>query len=334
MTDQFRWGILGTGNIASQFAEDLKALPDHELVSVGSRSVDRAIAFCERFGGAAVDSYDSVLDDPGIDAIYISLPNTLHAQWSRSALSAGHHVLCEKPLATSVAEARSMFAAAKKADRLLVEAFMYRCHPQTLAVLEAVRRGDIGQVTHIRTSFLYRTNTIDGNIRFDPDMAGGALMDVGCYCLDFSMLVGGAPIGRLHPIRREHERGVDVMTSAVAELANGVQASFVCGMDTHSDNAARISGTEGFLHISVPWKPRPDTAGYTLARGVPPRQDLASGEKPVAPKPEFFKVQSSLPLFALEARAFARAARGETEPFMTEADSIRLAQSLEAGRTS
>lgn len=334
MSDRFRWGVLGTGNIASQFAADLAALPRHELACAGSRSLATAAAFCDRFGGAPLGSYDAVLERSGLDAVYISLPNTMHARWSIKALSAGHPVLCEKPLAVSRGEAGSMFAAARKADRLLVEAFMYRCHPQTLGVLEAIRRGDIGRVTHVRTSFLYRTNKIEGNIRFDREMAGGALMDVGCYCLDFSMFVGGAGIERLHVVRREHERGVDVMSSGVAELSNGVHASFVCGMDTHSDNTARISGTEGYIQVSVPWKPRNDTAGYTLARGTPPRQDLAPGQKALAPPPESIPTPSPLPVYALEAEAFARAVRGEAEPFMAEQDSLRLAAALEVGRVS
>ncbi|MEM7808912.1 MAG: Gfo/Idh/MocA family oxidoreductase, partial [Planctomycetota bacterium] len=127
----FRWGVLGTGNIARQFCRDLQALPGHELRLVGSRSGNRAADFAREFGGTAADGYHGVLDDPGVDAIYVSLPNTLHAEWTINALGEGRHVLCEKPLATSTAEAEAMFAAAEKADRHLVEAFMYRCHPQT-----------------------------------------------------------------------------------------------------------------------------------------------------------------------------------------------------------
>ena len=121
---------------------------------------ERAADFCQEHGGIAADGYDALLDDVGLDGIYLSLPNTLHAEWSVKALKCGHNVLCEKPLATSAAEAETMFAAAKKAKKTLVEAFMYRCHPQTKAVVSAVREGKIGRLTHVRASFCYRTNTV------------------------------------------------------------------------------------------------------------------------------------------------------------------------------
>ena len=328
MSDRFRWGILGTGNIAKQFARDVESLPGHDVASVASRSAERAADFCKEFGGDAADSYSALLDDVGLDGLYISLPNTLHAEWTMRALRCGHNVLCEKPLSTNLAEAEKMFAAAAKARKLLVEAFMYRCHPQTKAVVAAVRDGRIGRLTSVRASFCYRTNTISGNIRFDPELAGGALMDVGCYCLDAAMLLADSPITSATAIHRKHDRGVDVMTSGLLGFENGVQASFTCGMDTAADNALRVCGTDGFLTVAVPWKPVAN-AGYTLSRGTPPKQDLAKGETPVTPPPEFVETPASLPLYALEARAFAACVRGEAESFMPAADSLRLAKLLD-----
>ena len=328
MSDRFRWGILGTGNIARQFARDVAALPSHEIATVASRDPSKAAAFCDEFGGSAADGYDALLDDIGLDGVYLSLPNTLHAEWSVKALKAGHHVLCEKPLATSHEEARRMFDAAAKAKRTLVEAFMYRCHPQTKAVVAAVRDGRVGRLTAIHASFIYRTNTIGGNIRFDPSLAGGALMDVGCYCLDLAMLLADSPVRSAHAAGRRHERGVDVMTSGLVEFENGVHATFTCGMDTTTDNVALVSGTDGYLSIAVPWKPLTNP-GYTLGRGTPPKQDLSPGQKAVTPPPEFAPTPASLPLYALEAEAFARAASGQAEPFMPAEHSLRLAALLE-----
>lgn len=331
MSDTFRWGILGTGNIAGQFARDLAALPYHEIVAVASRSADRASAFCrvlelcrDRKGAhpaCAITDYNQLLADPLLDAVYISLPNSLHAEWSIKALQAGRHVLCEKPLAMSSAEGQAMFTAARKADRLLIEAFMYRCHPQTHKILDTVRRGEIGRLTHIRTSFCFRLRNTAGNIRLDPALGGGALMDVGCYCIDFSNMLAGSPVREVHATRRLPESGVDMMTSAVLGYENGVQATFTCGMDAQSDNAAVISGTEGYITVKWPWKPTSETAGFTISRGIPPRQDLKPGEKPTAPPPVFVEAPADLPLFAMEARAFAAACRGEAAPFMTQAES-------------
>ena len=333
MSDRFRWGILGTGNIAGQFARDLKSLPGHELVSVASRDPSRAAKFCADHGGDAAESYDALLDDVGLDGIYLSLPNTLHAEWTIKALKAGHNVLCEKPLATSLAEAESMFAAAKKAKKTLIEAFMYRCHPQTKAVVAAVRRGNIGDLRTIKTSFAFRVRNTSGNIRFDPALAGGALMDVGCYCLNFSMLLADAPLRSAHAASRVHESGVDVATSGVLDFDNGVLATFACAMDAQDHNAATISGSEGYITVAVPWKPNNDAAGYTLCRGVPPRQDAKPGETPTAPPPEFVATPADFPLYALEARAFAATVRGKAEPFMPEIDSLTLAAALERLRS-
>ena len=346
MADRFRWGILGTGNIARQFARDLAALPDCEIAAVASRSVEKAASFCDmlwadRQGAGrgagretaaqprALGSYATLLDERDLDAIYLSLPNNLHCEWTIRALEAGHHILCEKPLAMDVAEARQMFAAAHKAGRTLIEAFMYRCHPQTHKLLETVRRGEIGRVTHIRTSFCFHLRNTTGNIRLDPALGGGALLDVGCYCVNFSNLVAGAPVRAVHAASRRHESGVDMMTSALLEYEHGVQATFTCGMDAQSDNSAVISGTEGYITIAWPWKPTSATAGFTIARGIPPKQDLRPGEEAAAPPTLFVEAPADLPLYALEARAFVAACRGEAEPFVTEAESLATAEVLE-----
>lgn len=334
MSDRkFRWGVLGTANIARQFCADLKALPDHELASVASRSAQRASDFCREFGGTPTDAYADLLDDPGLDGIYISLPNTLHAEWAIKCLKTGHAVLCEKPLAVSAAEAETMFAAAERAKAPLVEAFMYRCHPQTQAVLKAVRDGVIGQVRSIRASFSYRTNRIAGNVRFDPKLAGGALMDVGCYCLDFATQIAGAEATHVQAVSRRHERGIDVMTSGLIEYANGIQTIFTCGMDATADNSLIISGTDGYLTVAVPWKPTV-SAGYTISRGTPPKQDLRPGAKAVTPSPEFVATPTPSPLYALEAEAFAATVRGKAEPFMPKEDSLRLARLLDATKAA
>jgi predicted dehydrogenase len=332
--DSFRWGILGTGNIARQFARDLAALPGHEIAAVASRGRDTAEAFCQAHGGAALAGYGALLGREDVDAVYLSLPNHLHAEWAIRCLEAGRHVLCEKPLAMSLPEARAMFSAARAAGRTLIEAFMYRTHPQTAAILAAVRGGEIGRLTHIRTSFCFHLRKTAGNIRMDPAMGGGALMDVGCYCISFSMLLAESPVRDMRAISRLHEGGVDMMTSGLLAFENGVQATFTCGMDAQTDNTAVISGTEGYITVAWPWKPTNQTAGFTIARGIPPKQDLKPGEEAIAPPPRFVEARADVPLFALEARAFAAACRGEVAPFMPEAESLALAEAMDRARES
>lgn len=339
MSRPFRWAILGTGNIARQFARDVVVLPDHQIAAVASRSIQRARAFCDALGLSrerALEGYEAVLEDRSIDAIYVSLPNSLHHEWTIRGLEAGRHVLCEKPLAMSLAEARQMFEAARRADRLLVEAFMYRCHPQTARLVEAVRSGAIGRLTHIRTSFAFHLRNTAGNIRFEKRLGGGALMDVGCYCISFSNLLAGARVSRAGAVSRTTtdsgegaEAGVDVMTSGLLQYENGVQATFTCGMDAQSDNAAVISGTGGYITVPWPWKPTNATAGFTISRGIPPRQELAPGQKALAPAPAVVEAPSDVPLYALEARAFAAACRGEAEPFMTAAESLAVCETMQ-----
>src|SRR5688572_7212137 len=184
---RLRWGILGTGNIARQFAAGLCATPRATVTAVGSRTREVAEAFASRLGGCApvVGTYDDVLASRDVDAVYVSLPNSLHHEWTIRALRAGKHVLCEKPFASNFAQAQEMFDVAKASGKLAVEAFMYRSHPQTRAALDLVAGGEIGEVKLIRASFCFRTSRIAGNIRFDPALAGGAVMDVGCYCVSF-----------------------------------------------------------------------------------------------------------------------------------------------------
>ncbi|HEX8323223.1 MAG TPA: Gfo/Idh/MocA family oxidoreductase [Tepidisphaeraceae bacterium] len=327
---QIRWGILGTGNIARQFANGVKSSRACVLTAVASRTAATAEAFGAQYGIArAYNDYGTMLADPTVDAVYVSLPNTMHHEWTIKALRAGKHVLCEKPLATSSAQAEEMFAIAQQTGRVLIEAFMYRCHPQTLAVVDAVRRGAIGTPRLVRTSFCYRTTKIKDNIRFNPALAGGALMDVGCYCLSFSRLIaGGEPTAAQAVGVRQH--GVDVAVSGSLKFEKDLTASFTCAMNTQSDNAALICGDEGWIRVSVPWKPTGVSSGYTIERQTPPRQDN-SGRGPLPL--ETIVVPASGDVYGIEADAFAAVIGGTAVPFVTPADSLgnmRLLERLQA----
>ena len=287
MPTALSWGILGTGNIARQFCAGVRTSSRCRLAAVASRSPDSARAFAQSFDiPAPHSSYESLLHDPTVQAIYISLPNSLHHEWTLKSLRAGKHVLCEKPFATNLPQAKEMFSVAEKTGCTLVEAFMYRSHPLTHAVVNAVRSGAIGRLKLIRTSFCYRTSKIAGNIRFSQPLAGGALMDIGCYCLSLSRLLAGEEPATAHAVGHLCETGVDDYAAGVLQFPSGVTASFTCGMTVQADNTAYLCGDEGYLEIPIPWKPPIQQAAYTITTAIPPRQDqppLTSTGRPPPP---------------------------------------------------
>jgi D-xylose 1-dehydrogenase (NADP+, D-xylono-1,5-lactone-forming) len=323
VADRLGWGILGTGNIARQFATGVIASRLGVLKAVGSRQQATARDFADAFQvPRPYGDYASVLRDPEVDAVYNALPNSMHHQWTIAALKAGKHVLCEKPLASNAAQAEEMFDVAAKCGRLLMEAFMYRSHPQTHAIEGAMKSGAIGTLQLIRTSFCFRTNRIAGNIRFDRELAGGALMDIGCYCISFSRLFAGAEPLKTSVTGKLHESGVDELAAGTMTFASGVVASFTCGMTLHADNTAYLCGTEGYIEIPVPWKPPRPESGFTIARSTPPRMD-SSGKAIPTPLPrEKVVVKGSDDLYAIEADDFAESVRGKYPPRVSRADSI------------
>lgn len=320
--NRLRWGILGTGNIARQFAQGLRSTDRHEIAAVGSRSRESAATFAGSFAiPAAYGSYEQLIGDRSVDAIYLSLPNALHHEWTIRSLRAGKHVLCEKPFALNAAQAQEMFDEAHKAGRVLIEAFMYRAHPQTLAVLDAVRCGVIGPIKLIRTSFCYRTNRIDGNIRFDLLLGGGALMDIGCYCINFSRAIAGAQPDKIHAVARMHSSGVDEVVSVLMQFPGNIAAEFSCGMSLQAENTAHLCGSDGFISIPVPWKPAPGKAHYIIGRSIPPKQDLAGGA-PVLPPRQVVEIADNRDVFAVEADAFGDCVLNGTPPFVSREDTL------------
>lgn len=329
---KLRWGILGTGNIARQFAAGVRSAQRSTLQAVGSRTPGSATGFALVQGvTTAHGSYQSLLADRSVDAIYNALPNSMHHDWTIAALRAGKHVLCEKPFATSVADAQEMFSVAQREGRMLAEAFMYRSHPQTLAIQQAVADGAIGELRLIRTSFCYKTTRIADNIRFSADMGGGALMDVGCYCLSFSRLFAGADPIHLTAAARLHASGVDEMAVGTLAYPNGILASFTCGMTAAADNTAYLCGTNGFIEIPVPWKPPVGRASYTLRQGIPPRMQL-DGKPPAAPSPVTVNVPSDRDLYACEADDFAAAVLDGLPLRVTQEETLSIARQLDEMR--
>ena len=333
MADRLRWGILGTGNIARQFATGLVTSRRNRLIAVGSRQLSSARSFAAEFHVPhAFASYEQVLHSPDVHVIYVSLPNSLHHDWTIAALQAGKHVLCEKPLASNAGEAERMFEAARRAGRVLMEAFMYRSHPQTQAVIDAVASGTIGALKLIRTSFCFRTRRIEGNIRFSRELAGGALMDIGCYCTDFSRLFAGAEPTGMHVAGHLHESGVDDFAAGTLAFPGGIVASFTCGMSVQADNTAYLCGSEGFIEVPVPWKPTQGNSGFSIVRGIPPLMDRPAAAQPAAPPRERRDIPVDQHLYAIEADDFAATVLDGQPPRITPDQSLGNMRVLDALR--
>lgn len=285
-----RLGILGCAKIAAQFARDVSGCPEVEIVAVASRQLDTARAFAAAHGVArAHGSYDALLADAAVDAVYIPLPNSLHAEWAIRACAAGKHVLCEKPLSLGWAEAQAMFDAARQHGVMLLEAYPYYFQPQTGVMLDLLRAGAIGAVRSVQASFGFTVGQVDTNIRMKPELGGGALLDAGSYPLSLIRLVMGEAPQRVRADASWADSGVDISLVATLFYADGRRAQLSCAMDAANHRRAVIVGSAGTIeteylnHTST--VPGGDARGYLpsqlrLRRGVAnslPFEDLQAG---------------------------------------------------------
>ena len=245
-----RIGVLGAANIARAFCAGVAPSTLVKVTAIASRDAGKAERFAREVGVARFHpSYEAMLADPTIDAIYNPLPNSLHAAWSIRAAEAGKHVLCEKPLSASGAEARAMFAAAAKHGVKLVEAYPYRSQPQTMKLRELVQAGAIGRVQLVRASF--GINIADPtNIRWDAKLAGGALMDAGSYPVSLVRLVADARPTRVHAVARWAESDVDRSLVATIEFKTGLLAQISCSFATGYHRHALIAGESGSIETT------------------------------------------------------------------------------------
>ena len=257
MSEALRWGVLGTARINRRVLPGIKAA-GHPLTIVGSREPDRARSAAAEYGAARSGSYEEVLAAPDVDAVYISLPNTLHAPWAIRAAEAGKHVLCEKPLAPTVAECESMVTAARKHGVHLVEAFMYRNHPQWTYVHELVNAGEIGAIRLLRASFAFRLRDRE-NIRLSAELGGGALQDVGCYCINLARWFLGEPSRVRGTALDLQSVGVDTHSAAVLEYESGALAMLSCSFETFGQQIVEIVGDRGRIEVQPAFVPLGDS---------------------------------------------------------------------------
>lgn len=316
-----RWGVLSTADIG--VAKVIPAMQESQLspvAAIASRSEDRAAAAAEELGiPNAYGSYEELLADEDIEAIYIPLPNHLHRQWTIAAAQAGKHVLCEKPMAMTSDDAREMIRACEQAGVKLMEAFMYRHHPLWVETRRLVDGGAIGDLTVIDSVFSY-FNDDPTNIRNIVEAGGGALYDIGCYPINVArMLFGTEPTEVKGSIRRDEEMGVDIVTSAVLRFGAGT-ASFVCSTRMEPDQRVDIYGTEGRLTVEIPFNIPPDR---------PTRlHQTAGGEPPVAPNTTVHEIPPA-DQYAVQADAFSRAIRTDSPVPLPPEDAVSNLEVIE-----
>ena len=320
-TGTLRWGLLGTARINRSVIPPLRSSRRNRVDAVASRTLERAEAYAGQWGIERVfGSYDAMLADPAIDVVYIALPNALHAMWTVRAVEAGKHVLCEKPLALSVAEVDAVIAAAARHGRVVAEGFMYRHHPQTALVQQFVRDGTVGDLRLVRGSFTFHHTRVE-DTRWDPALGGGSVWDVGCYPVSFARLVAGAEPVDVRGAQVLGPTGVDVSFAGVLRFPGGVLAvvdsSFVAPFHT----GVVVVGSVATLRVANPFKPGREASVAIVGENGSSREVSAEGQD----------------LYTGEVEDLARAVLDGAPPRMSLADSrgnvATLVALYEAART-
>jgi predicted dehydrogenase len=253
-----RWGILGVSFFAvRKMIPAMKLAQDAQVVAIASRSRDKAEAAARDLDiPRAHGSYQELLDDPDVEAIYNPLPNHLHVPWSVRAAEAGKHVLCEKPIALDARQAQELVAARDRTGVLIHEAAMVRVHPRWLAIRDLLRNGRLGELRSLQSNFSYDLRTRD-NVRYQPDMGGGALLDIGFYPITISRFCfEEEPTRVIGLLERDPQLGVDRLTSAILDFPRG-QSSFTCGMQVAPFQHLQLLGTRARMEVEIPWTPDP-----------------------------------------------------------------------------
>jgi len=301
------WGVLGAARINQHVLEGAALAEGASVIAIAARHRDRAQAQADQFGIATVHgSYEELLADPDIEAVYIPLANSLHVEWSVRALEAGKHVLCEKPLARTEAEARRAYAVARAQERLLMEGFMWRHSPQTRRLQELLADGAVGRPRLVKATFGFKSER-EGDVRLSRELDGGALMDVGCYCVSAARLVAGEPVH----VRAEQViggDGVDVRLAATMRFQDDVLAVIDCALDAPIGHRLSIVGDQGELVLDDPFH----------ARNPGIRHDGELIEIPFANP------------YAREIENFSAAIRGDAEPLLGARDAVAQAAAIEA----
>ncbi len=311
-----KWGIISTADINRLVIPPAQESPKVDLVAVASRTQERADEYAAEWGiPRAYGSYEALLADPEIEAVYISLPNTMHAEWSIKAVEAGKHVLCEKPFTRHPEEVDAAWDAADRAGRLLSEAFMYRHNPQIARLRALIDEGAVGEVRLIRSVFSYSLYD-EENIRLRTDVEGGALMDVGCYCVSGARLAAGAEPVSVFGQARYGPSGTDWVFTGSMRFPGDVLAVLDCGTALPNRDELEVVGSEGSLFLDDPWHAKSPVIELRRGDGVE--------------RVEVEKRNS----YRLELENIVDAAAGEAELLLGREDAMGQARALEALHSS
>ena len=329
--ERVRWGILGTGKIARVLAAAVRSSQDGVLRAVGSREAGRADRLAAEFGATHAATYEGVLEDADVDVVYVATHHPLHRRWAVRAADAGKHVLCEKPLAVTAADARAIVEAARRNGVFLLEAFAYRSHPQTERLVELLRSEAIGEIRLIDAVFGYDAGPAPTNYLLDPELAGGSILDVGCYTTSMAHLVAAATVdapaveatevvgcGTIGPT------GVDHSATASLVFETGALARVACSIQANLRSDVRIDGSHGRIHLTSPWLPGRigDGAAIVVER--------------TGAEPEVMETEVEGDVYAVEADAVnASILKGERDPaVMPWEDSLANMRTLDRWRAA
>jgi xylose dehydrogenase (NAD/NADP) len=308
------WGLLSTARINERIIDAATESEEAEVLAVGSRDSARAEAYAREHGiERSYGSYEALLEDPDVEAVYISLPNSLHVGWTVRALEAGKHVLCEKPFSRHPDQVEQAFDLAESSGLILSEGFMWRHHPQTAKLVQLVADGAIGALRVVRAAFSFQLAAVHGpeDARFDPDLDGGSLMDVGCYCLSAIRLLAGEP-ERLQGQQVLGPTGVDVSFAAALALPDDRLGHFDCGFVLPSRAELEVVGEEASLFVTDPFQIR--------APGIELRREDRTERIAVGPANSY----------RLELENVSGAIRGRVPLLLGREDALGQARAIEA----
>ncbi|MBC2605553.1 Gfo/Idh/MocA family protein [Pelagicoccus albus] len=326
---KLRWGIIATGFIAGRFATGLRTSNTGKLVAVSSRTLSGAENFAKEHGcPKAYGSYSALLNDDDVDAVYIATPHPFHMQVAVAAAESGKHILCEKPIGMNIQEMETIMAAAKVARVTLMEAYMYRCHPQSTRVVELIKSGEIGDVKLVQATFGYHAPFDPEGRLFAKKLGGGGILDVGGYPASFACMVADAVSGKNNTAVElkgcvgtiDPRCKTDTLAIANLEFENGIAAQISCSTLLSQVNTARIHGTKGWIEVPYPWVVNPDGGEWTLSLV---REDQEQAEH--------ISGYEARGLYGIEADCFHQLVLGKTPeaPCMSPSDTLRVNTILE-----
>jgi predicted dehydrogenase len=330
-----RWGLLAAGTIATTFAEALALVDGAEVTAVAARDGERAAAFAARHGiPRSYGGYEALLADSDVDVVYVSTLHPAHAQWTIAALESGKHVLCEKPLTMNADEAVEVIAAARRSGRFLMEGFMYRFHPQIPRLLELIHQGTVGEVRSVQIAICFGAELSTLPRLIEAELGGGAILDVGSYCVSLARLIAGAALDSdaapvpvdVHGMATLDDAGrVDLRSFGLMRFDGGTVAQMTAGVSTQPVHEVKVTGTEGELTIvEPPWLPvhhPPNTTSQIV---------LSDRGRPRG----VISVHSPKSLFAYEAEHVAAFANGHQSPVIPWAETLANMRTVDRWRES